>query len=213
MTRVLLHALPFGGEMWHAIARPSDLCPDLYEFGDTLEAWADAVLDLVPSGPLTLIGNSVGGSCAIEIAARAPGRIEQLVLIGAKAGHAPDPKLRDAALRMLADDGLAPAWERYWQPLFASSSAAIVESARRAAFSHGPDAIARGVRAFHSRPDRAEWLRRFERRVIVVEGEHDRPERGRAIAETARLATFVVVPGAGHFVPLEAPNELQQILG
>jgi pimeloyl-ACP methyl ester carboxylesterase len=199
--------------MWRAITLEHDVCPDLYDFGDTLEAWADAVLDLVPSGPLTLIGNSVGGSCAIEVAVRAPERVEQLVLIGTKPGHRPEPELRDAALRTLAEDGLALAWDRYWLPLFADPTAELVDVARRSAFAHGPEAIARGVRAFHGRPDRADWLRHFDRPVIIVEGEHDRPDRGRATAATARFATLHVVPGVGHYVPLEAPGELERILG
>jgi len=70
MTLVLLHPLPLDGSIWdnelRALGSPC-VAPTLYDLGDTLEEWAGGVLDLCGSGPLVLVGNSVGGSCALEI--------------------------------------------------------------------------------------------------------------------------------------------------
>lgn len=63
--------------------------PNLYGLGESLEAWAGGVLDLVSTGPLILVGSSVGGSCALEVARLAPDRVAAVALIGAKAGHRP----------------------------------------------------------------------------------------------------------------------------
>ena len=190
------------------------LCPILYDFGDTIGAWAEAVLDAVPSGPLTLVGNSVGGSCAIEVAVRAPERVERLVLIGTKAGHRPEPEFRDQVVRVLLEEGLVPAWERYWLALFAATAdPEIIASARHLALEQDVDAVVRGVPAFHGRPDRAAWIMRFEGRVAVVNGEYDRPVRGREMAANVPLGAFHCVPRVGHYVPLEAPATLARIIG
>jgi pimeloyl-ACP methyl ester carboxylesterase len=216
VTVVFLHALPFGGAMWRGLEDAGigeAVRPTLYEFGATLDAWADAVLDLVPRGPLTLVGNSIGGSCAIEIAARVPSRIERLVLVGTKAAHRLEPHVRDEAIRVLFEEGVLAAWERFWRPRFGPAAApTLVASAERMALEHDVDALVRGVRAFHARPDRATWIEGCDRPVIVIEGEHDVPARGRALARSAPFGTFHLVPHAGHYVPLETPRALADLM-
>ena len=125
MALVLLHPLPLDETIWPAeIARLDArvISPTLYELGDSLEAWASAVLDLVGPEPMVIVGNSIGGSCAIEVARLAPERVRVIVLAGAKPGHRRDPELRDQALRVLATEGVAGAWTRYWAPLFAPNA-------------------------------------------------------------------------------------------
>ena len=121
MKLVLLHPLPLDGSIWPAsVTSLGDEClaPDLYAFGDDIRDWARAELDLAGAGPLTLVGNSVGGSCAIEIAVLAPEKVQGIILCGAKAGHRPEPAFRDEALRALEEGGVEAAWDRYWRPLF-----------------------------------------------------------------------------------------------
>ncbi|HEV7758841.1 MAG TPA: alpha/beta fold hydrolase, partial [Acidimicrobiales bacterium] len=102
MRVVLLHALPFDGRMWRAerdLLGSEALAPSLYRFGARLEDWAQGVLDLVGGEPLVVVGCSVGGSCALEIARAPPDQVAGIVLVGAKAGVRPDPALRDRAVR------------------------------------------------------------------------------------------------------------------
>src|SRR5688572_18383674 len=96
MELLFLHALPFDGTMWASQAQllpGSTYAPTLYRWGDSIEAWAAAALKLVKGDRLVVIGCSVGGSCALELAAVAPDRVAALVLIGTKAGHRRDPAL------------------------------------------------------------------------------------------------------------------------
>ncbi|MDY7104631.1 MAG: alpha/beta hydrolase [Actinomycetota bacterium] len=75
MKLVLLHPLPLDGSIWSSATRAlADECvaPTLYDHGNDLEAWARGALDLAGGGPLTVVGCSVGGSCAIEMAHLAP---------------------------------------------------------------------------------------------------------------------------------------------
>ena len=68
------------------------IAPTLYSFGESIEDWAKAVLNLATDEALVVVGNSVGGSCALEVARQDPGRVRAIVLIGAKAGLRPDPE-------------------------------------------------------------------------------------------------------------------------
>lgn len=162
MNVALLHALPLDGSMWangmHLKAN-SVIRPNLYALGGSLEAWAGGVLDLVSTGPLILVGSSVGGSCALEVARLAPDRVAAVVLVGAKASHRPEPSFRDEVIGVLGTQGMATGWNRFWAPLFgARADPAAVEGARRIAVQQDVDDVIRGVRAFHNRTDRSDFV-------------------------------------------------------
>ena len=122
---VLLHALPFDGRMWQAeqawLPGPT-LAPTLYRFGSTLEDWASGVLHVAPADPFVIVGCSIGGSCALEVARAAPERVLGIVLVGAKAGVRPEPGVRDEACQVLAERGMEAAWRTWWRPLFGPST-------------------------------------------------------------------------------------------
>lgn len=216
MKLLLLHPLPLDGSIFsdglRALTEES-ASPSLYDAGDDLVAWARSALDAVGDGPIVVVGNSIGGSCAIEVARLAPTKVKALVIIGTKPGHDPDPVLRDEALAVIERDGLRAAWERYWLPLFGPDvSSEVAECGWRSASAQGPESIASGVRAFHSRPDRSAFLASWPGPVAVVSGEHDLLfERNRCLARQLPNAAFHSVAGVGHYVPLEAPGALATI--
>ncbi len=109
---LLLHALPLDGSMWAGQAEllpGATYAPTLYSLGDRIETWAAEALKLTKGNRLIVVGCSVGGSCALEIAAIAPDRVAALVLIGTKANHRPDPAFHASALETLRKDGLETA--------------------------------------------------------------------------------------------------------
>ena len=213
---LLLHPLPLDGSIFSDdLPALADECmaPTLYEQGNDLIDWARAALDSVGDGPVVVVGNSVGGSCAIEVARLAPTKVKALVLCGTKPGYRREPQLRDEALDMLERHGLAAAWDRYWLPLFGpDASADVMEQGWLAAAKQGAERIACGVRAFHSRTDREDFLGAWDGQVALVSGEHDvAPERSRRLAERLRHGTHHLVAGVGHYLPLEAPDALRTI--
>jgi pimeloyl-ACP methyl ester carboxylesterase len=216
---LFLHALPLDGSMWDGqmeLLPGSTYAPTLYPLGDSIEAWAAAALKLAKGDRLIVVGCSVGGSCALELAASAPDRVAALILIGTKAAHRPDPALHAAALEVLQDKGLEEAWRVLWAPLFSrSATREVVSDARRMALRQSPRDIARGVTAFHSRPSRDQFLSTFPRPVVVVTGADDSapgPKTSAAQADSARHGRLHVVPECGHYVPLERPEHLNSIL-
>lgn len=218
MTVVLLHPLPLDGSMWDAVAGRLGpvpvVAPTLYPLGESVEDWAAAVVDLCPAGPLTVVGCSVGGSCAIEVARLVPDRVDLLVLCGTKAGHRPQPDSRDEAVALLERGGMDAAWPRYWEPLFGpDADPGVVARARAIASSQAVADVVVGVRAFHSRVDRSAFVASWPRRLVVISGEHDiRPERSREMAARAVDGAFRLLSGAGHYTPMEAFAELAAIV-
>lgn len=216
---LLLHALPLDGSMW---ARQMDLlpghahAPTLYGFGDTVQEWVAAALKPVDGDRLIVVGCSVGGSCAIEVALAAPERVVALVLIGTKADHRPDPDLHAAARQMLREHGVESAWQTYWAPLFSSSvDPGVVAEAKAIALGQSAEAISRGVTAFHTRPSRGAFLKAVRCPVIVVTGADDiapGPAVSTAQAHAAHRGRVHVIPDCGHYVPLEQPGRLNAIL-
>jgi pimeloyl-ACP methyl ester carboxylesterase len=216
---LLLHALPFDGSMWAkqmGLLPDSTYAPTLYSLGDSVARWAQSALKLTSDHRLIVVGCSVGGSCALEVAVAAPDRVAALVLIGTKARHRPDPALHGSAVETLRNGGLQEAWSRFWLPLFSKTATDdVLDEARRILLSQSPDDLARGVTAFHSRPSRSEFLSRFPRQIVFVSGAEDTapgPAVSAAQAKAAHCGSLHIVPDCGHYVPLERFDYLNTVL-
>jgi len=216
---LFLHALPLDGSMWAGqkqLMPGSTHTPTLYSLGDSIEAWAAAALNVAKGDRLIVVGCSVGGSCALELAVAAPDRVAALVLIGTKAGHRPDPALHASALETLQEKGLEEAWKVFWAPLFSrSANSRVIDDAKRIMLRQSPLDVARGVTAFHRRQSRDQVLSAFPRPVIIVTGADDvtpGPKVSTAQADSAQHGQLHIVPECGHYVPLERPEHLNSIL-
>jgi pimeloyl-[acyl-carrier protein] methyl ester esterase len=208
---VLLHALPFDGRMWQAerdlAPGGTAIVPTLYRFGESLEEWARGFLDLVGDEPLVVVGCSVGGSVALEIARAAPDQVQGIVLVGAKAGVRPDPAFRDDAVRLLTRHGLEAGWDAYWRPLFSRNAPKqVVASAREIALEQDVADIVRGVRAFHDRRDLTDFAQAWRGPIVIISGDQDRTPSPASAAATPNRA-FHLVEDCGHYVSLERAAE------
>ena len=216
---LFLHALPFDGSMWaaqsglpaHSIYRPT-----LYDRGESTEAWAGSVLRDAAEERLIVVGCSVGGSCALDVAAAAPDRVAALVLIGTKANHRPDPELHRSALETIRNDGLDAAWAKFWAPLFSNSANASVINSAKAMFDRqSARNIGKGITAFHTRPSRDDVLSAFPGQITIISGAEDSAPGLKVSADQARTARngrLILIPDCGHYVPLEKPERLHEIL-
>lgn len=103
MRLVLLHALPFDERMWEfGGPMPADaFAPRLYDLGPSIEDWAAAVVAECHDDELFVVGCSVGGSCALEVARAAPDQVRAVMLVGAKADVRPDPIACSEAVELL----------------------------------------------------------------------------------------------------------------
>ncbi len=183
---------------------------------DSADALARLVLAAAPPRFL-LAGFSLGGIVALQMAAIAPERLAGLILIATNP-NADRPEnaatrradVADARARGLAAFVRERLWPRY-------VSAASRDDARLQglildmAEAIGIEAFARQTEVAISRPDSLPRLATVRVPVLALGGEEDvicPPELPRSIARAAPDATLHIIPGAGHFVPLEAPQAL-----
>lgn len=218
MLTVLLHALPFDGRMWSEAeckVNKNVLVPDLFSFGESIANWAEAILAEAGSQDMLVVGCSVGGTCALELAQLAPKQVAGIVLIGAKASVRPDPMARDQAIRTLETQGLEQAWNAYWAPLFGASTAPhVLSSARELALSQDVSHVVNGVRAFHNRRDHSEFAASWSKPLVIVCGDEDRTPPVAAVRALGGGPdrNFHLIEDCGHYVNLEQPERFHSIL-
>lgn len=216
---LLLHALPLDGRMWAGqcdLVPERTYAPNLYEFGDSVTAWAEGCLDRFPAERLVVVGCSVGGSCALEILNRAPERVAALVLIGTKAHHDPEPAFLAAAVRLIETEGVEAGWRRYWEPLFDfPGHDAARELCEKIALEQSPEHLIKGLRAFHGRASLEHVVAESHCPVHIVTGGLDSYPGlayARDLTGMTSNAQMHVVDGSGHYVPAVKPDEITAIV-
>ena len=232
---VMLHAFPLDGRMWAAqepLAGMATLVvPDQRGFGGSaaagppasIEQLADdavAVLDgLGIGGPATFCGCSMGGYAAQHVAIRHPERVRAIVLVDTKL-EADTPEARAARGDLAANvrrlgpgivaEAMVPRLLAAPAGPPAAGRAAMEASLREMIVAQPVETIAGALGLLGARPDTTAGMRRAMMPALLVVGAEDAitpPDclaRAEAIMRTARL---VVIPRAGHMVPLEAPTD------
>jgi pimeloyl-ACP methyl ester carboxylesterase len=218
---VLLHAFPLDERMWEPQLEPlrayEVAAPRLYGRGATTAEYAASVLD-EHDGELVLVGASLGGYTALELAHQQPGRVRALVLVGARAdADTPERRAARADTIALVEDGGAEALWESQRPglLLESASEAAVERARDEALDRSPEELVAAVGALRDREDRTDTLRAFAGPVLVAVGEGDGffpPDEARAQAQLAPHGRFREFAGAGHLPSLEQADEFNAAL-
>ena len=175
---------------------------------------------------VTLCGYSLGARLALAAALLRPEIAAEIVLVGANPGLA-DPAARAAraawdaewAARLRAEgiEAFVAAWEAL--PLFAAQRTLPDETraAQRALrLAHDAAALAAAMETLGlaAMPDYAPRLAELAAPTTLVVGGLDAKFRAlaAAAAPSLRRGRFVVVPGVGHNVVLEAPASLAALL-
>jgi pimeloyl-ACP methyl ester carboxylesterase len=219
MTVLLLHALPLDERMWEpqraALDGPEVLAPRLYGRGNRIEDWATGIL-AASSGELVVVGASMGGYCALEIARQAPERVLALLLAGARSG-ADSPERREgraATIELIRRQGAEGLWEDMRPKLFPPGDTDAVAFARSLALEQRPEELVAAVEAIRDRRDSSDVVASFERPVVLAVGESD-PFFSPAEAEEAVAAApsvEVKVFATGHLPSLERPDDFNALL-
>lgn len=208
---------------------PAVIAPDLRGHGTRADArpidFATVRADVLALAPerFALVGYSMGGRIALDLALAEPRRVTRLVLVGATAGiaDAEERRTRREADERLADqieaegvEAFADRWRRL--PLFADQPPAVAEAAHAMRIGQDPAGLAAALRGIGAGVMTSLWDRLPELRIPVALVVGERDAKFRAIAERMAAAlpnaTVHVVPGAGHAVTLEAPAAVAALL-
>jgi pimeloyl-ACP methyl ester carboxylesterase len=190
----------------------------------TLAHLADDVRDVlhaIGARSATVVGLSMGGMIAQELAIRHPEVVRRLVLCGtrppAPAGFAPASSiLQSMTSRPHPGESIGEFFERTWGAVVGAD------------FGHGrPDAMRELISLLRERPTPragvmnqmraiAGWsdasrLERITAPTVVIHGADDPlipVGNGMRLAQLIPDATYVELPGVGHLVPFEDPDAL-----
>ena len=210
---VLIHGLSGSGRWWAynvpVLAQQYQVYNvDLVGFGRSrgqrlvlreAAGWFTEWLNTVGITEAHLVGHSMGGYIAMEVAATAPEMVRRLVLVDALVLPIGPGFLRPAL-------GLARA-VRYMDPSFLP---VLVGDLLRA----GPRTMMRATQEVLS-ADLSDRLGVVQAKTMVIWGEKDTlldPELGRKLAERLARACFVCVQGAGHNPMWDRPQRFNKLL-
>ncbi|MGD9572224.1 MAG: alpha/beta fold hydrolase [Thermoleophilia bacterium] len=178
----------------------------------TLSALAEAVAAGVASvpGPRALVGHSLGGAVALEVARTRPELADGVVVV-ASGLRLPVP---DTTVARARDDFAAEA-ARLVEGSFADPGAAMTTTARAVLDACGPDTLAADYAACRS-VDLRDTAAGIRVPVLVICGDDDpfTPlHHNEALARALPMGRLVVVPGARHLVHAEFDVTVNLLLG
>jgi pimeloyl-ACP methyl ester carboxylesterase len=220
---LLLHGLGATRRVWDGW--PGALAPDLPGHGtaDPLDSYSfesitAAVAQALPAELTTVVGHSLGGVIALELASGRYGvRVDRVIALGVKVTWSDDDLARTAALAakpVTWFDSREAAAERYLkvsglQGLVDPASSAVGHGLLRV---DGRWRLALDQRAFGvGAPNVARLVREARADVVLARGELDPMNTD---AEYAALHDHVVtLPGLGHNAHVEDPSALDHVDG
>ncbi len=207
-----LRAIALDARGWGGSDRPADGY-DIVTMADDVEA-AIAALALKRYG---LVGHSMGGKVAQLLASRRPAGLAGLVLVApspAQGKQLPDGVREDMKQAYASPEAVA------WTIDNVLAERALSPELRDQVIA---DSLAGATAAKESWPgsaiseDVSADLARIDVPVLVIGGEKDKVDdvemlRGLVLPSLPN-ATLTVIPGVGHLIPLEAPEELAARIG
>lgn len=232
---VLIHALPFNHNLWQY--QVADLSRRYTTYALDLRGWGRSAKPRAPftlqdmgadvmgilddegvSGPVVLMGCSIGSKIALMLACEQPERVAAAILIGGNSGR-PDFSRRIADYRAQAKAGTFVAYHRDHLRHGVTREWADTELGRyliETFVDHDgkldAESIAQVFGAMEG-SDLTQARRACKVPVLVVNGEHDSAFQGGAeTAADTPGAQRIVMPGAGHCCFIEDPARFSGIV-
>ena len=195
--------------LWERAALPSRTRVQGVIRGRSLAEAAHKVLEGAPA-QLHLVGFSLGAIVAFEVLRQAPERVARLTLLSAnphapsaaqlKTWEAQEQRVQEGEFDRLADSLSNGPHRR-----------TLLEMARQV----GPEVFLEQLHLLRTRPDSRATLARWTGPLTLLFGQEDTvtpPHLAVEMKAIASQAEVRVIPGAGHYLPLDAPRALSDVL-
>jgi pimeloyl-ACP methyl ester carboxylesterase len=232
---LLVHGFPLNRRTWSKQveafkARHRVIAPDLRGLGQSestpgavsMSRFAEdlhALIDYLGTGPVILVGHSMGGYVALAFAHAFPKLLRGLVLVGTKAGkdtpevaaarRATAEKVRNADASVVVD-AMAP---KMLAPT--NTDEAMAAAVRDFMHPSSPEGIIGALLGMADRSDARNWLGKIRIPTLVIAGAEDSiipPSESEAMAEAIPGAKLTLIPKAGHLVAFERPEAFNECL-
>src|SRR6266513_4809330 len=230
-TVVLLHGAGFDHATWALHSRwfahhgYGVLVPDLPGHGRSsgkpipaiaeMADWTAALLDAAGASKAWLVGHSMGSLIALETAARHPAKVSALSLIGTAATMTVGPDLLKAAeANDRAAIDMVSIWGLGFQAELGGSLAPglwMHSGAQRVLQQCRPGVLFRDLSACNSYQNALAAAGQVAVPTTIILGERDMmtpAKAGKTLAAATPNSRTVVMPGAGHMMMVERPDEL-----
>jgi pimeloyl-ACP methyl ester carboxylesterase len=230
-TVVLLHGAGLDNTIWSLQSRWfahrgwSVLAPDLPGHGRSAGAplttiaamanWTASLIETAGASKARLVGHSMGSLIALEMAGRRPDLVSALDLLGTAATITVSPDLLGAAK---ANNPSALDMVSIWGLGFAAQLGGsqapglwMQRGARRVLERCGPGVLHEDLKACNDYADAMAAARRIKVPTTLILGERDvmTPAKGgKALAAAIPNSRTVILPGAGHMMMIERPDEV-----
>ena len=188
----------------------------------SIEAISDWLYDVVATldiNDISLVAHSQGCLVALEFGSRHADRLRSASLIASGLAMPVNPALiaaaesdTDAAISMMLSWGFKSASHRNDE---SKPGGALIDASRKVMQCNVPDALTADLKACDAYSNGKHAAGKLAVPVQVIIAEHDRMAPKKATDElVANLASpeVIVLQGASHMVPLEAPLETRELL-
>jgi pimeloyl-ACP methyl ester carboxylesterase len=232
---VMIHGAGFDHSTWALHSRwfahhgYSVLAPDLPGHGRSggkplptiadMADWVAALLDAAKAPKARLVGHSMGSLISLETAARHPARVSGLSLIGTAATMTVGPDLLKAAEANSSDAiDMVSIWGLGFSAELGGSLAPglwMHSGAQRVLQNCRPGVLFNDLAACNAYQNALAAAAGITVPTTVIVGERDMmtpAKAGKALAAAVPNARTVVLPGAGHMMMAERPDELLEAL-
>ena len=192
---------------------------DGYGRANSLEGMARVALAQAPE-LFDLLGHSMGARVALEVFRLAPNRVRRLALVSTGVHPlGPDEPAKRRALQAIGHErGFAALVDTWLPPMVAEanrSNKALYGPMRRMCLDQGQPIFDAQIEALLNRPEQESLLDRITCPTLVMTGALDAwspPAQHEAMAARIADAALTIVPGAGHMLPLEVPEAVNEAI-
>ena len=179
-----------------------------------------AEADRAGAAQIDLFGHSMGARVALKVFRLAPERVRRLALCstGVHALRPDEPEKRRALQAIGHARGFEALVDTWLPPMVAEdnrSNEAIYAPMRQMCLDQNQTIFDAQIEALLSRPEQEHLLDRIKCPTLVMTGALDTwspPAQHEAMAARLADSRLVIVPGAGHMLPLEAPGAVNDAI-